>query len=306
MNKVADNTAMKGMMSLKSYSPINLPRTPSPEEAARIEAAKQKLFPKIMKSPGDPISADMASPLKQALMAAAGGGLVGAGGAHMMGADTKYEVISGLTTAALAAMLAYVLRQNKNEKLEDVSLRLPAKATRRDYELNPVMQVEEDGSDAAKRIAMLHAAIRGNYKEGSEKEAVGFRGPELTDSKPTGSYTGIQGDTIVSNSPGFLGAEVPSMDRQMRMRALAETEGMMNLAKHPTNFTEALKTHILAGANKDIATTNALGPIIQSRDQYAFNSANSGGGILDMLMKTIGSWIGNQPQPQVPKKSLIG
>jgi hypothetical protein len=173
MQKRADfdfNTGGK-LPDLRRYSSVRLQRNPAADEKEMIDENESNWLPKIIKTPGDPLAEDLASPTKQALLHAVAAGSIGAGlggvAGKVIGGDEGMKIgagLGGLSTAALAAMLAYYNRIVKNAEIKDRLLRLPPKATRRDLELNPVYQMETD-LDQLRRTAMLNAAMRGSFRE---------------------------------------------------------------------------------------------------------------------------------------------
>jgi hypothetical protein len=174
----ADLISSSKLLNLRKYSPVQLQRTPTADDKAVIEEEQSKWFPKLIKTQDDYITEDMASPAKQALLYATAAGLVGAGVGAGVGLAAKpdekgkFAAVGGLSTAAVAALWAYFDRQIKNANIKDIMLRMPAKAKRRDVELNPVYQMEND-TDALRRTAMLNASMRGVYRDNNFTTAFG-------------------------------------------------------------------------------------------------------------------------------------
>ena len=156
----------------RRYFGLDIPRPPTPADTAMFESEKSKLFPTFIKSPGDPLTADMSSPGKGALLygtlAEMVGSIVGKKAGHLAGKllpeknidEGKVGMYTGMTTAVLAAMAVWLKRHKSNENLEDLTLRLTPGSTRRDMENNPYLDTQDD-PEAIRRIAQLNAALRG-------------------------------------------------------------------------------------------------------------------------------------------------
>ena len=178
--KTAEYSSDRATMALNKFKPVSERREPDEAEAAELKAAKSKWLPDLITTPGEPITHDLASPGRQAILAGALAGLMGAGAGYagtqtakqhnLVPADVdekKVAAVSGLSTAALAAMAAYVNRFLKNESRSDMILRMPKGSTMRDLYLNPVYQIENDPSQLAgiRQTAILSAALRGRFRE---------------------------------------------------------------------------------------------------------------------------------------------
>jgi hypothetical protein len=159
-------------------SGLYMRREPSLADRLLMDEGESQWSPKILKGPGDKITADMSSPFKGALLAGLAGGVAGGYGGAMAGRamqnrgymvdDRKLAAYTSAIAAGLAALTVYIKRKEGNEDLRDELLRLPEGATRRDRDLNPILGAEESPSgdgDALRNLAAVNAALRGRYRE---------------------------------------------------------------------------------------------------------------------------------------------
>lgn len=154
-------------------SGLYMRRDPSESDAALLAKGHSQWLPKIIKTRGDPITADMASPVKGAGLYGALSGLAGYKGGEFVGKKLqeqgkdvdakKIAMYSGAITAILGALAASIYRTEKNMNIEDAFLRLPEGSTRRDVLLNPVLGAEEGNLEPAIRMAQINSALRGRY-----------------------------------------------------------------------------------------------------------------------------------------------
>lgn len=180
LHKLAEYNSDRAVLALNKYKPLSERRTPDPDEAADIAREKAKWFPNLISTPGEPVTEDLSSPGRQAILFGALAGLMGTG-AGLKGTqfakkqglvpadidEKKVAAVSGVSTAALAAMAAYVNRYLRNQSREDMVLRMPRGSTLRDLQLNPIYQMEQDPEQASgiRQTALLSAALRGRFNE---------------------------------------------------------------------------------------------------------------------------------------------
>lgn len=137
-------------VAVQSYAPISGKRKLSPEEDKNVEKGESRWLPKIFKSYSTPSHELLASPLKQALLAALLGGAAGAGigGLSTMRRGGEFSPlgagIGGAIGAVPSGLLGYFGRKQENENLKDLISRLPRGSTYRDILSDPVRQSELD------------------------------------------------------------------------------------------------------------------------------------------------------------------
>lgn len=156
LNKEANTGAYGNQaVNVQSYAPIMERRDFTPNENVDLEKAKSKIIPQIFTNWSTPIHAKMSSPG----WAAAGGAALGGVGGSMLGnaigkilgakstqlGNTPLKANMGAAYgggagALLAGILAYHMKKNKNQDLEESIRRLPEGATLRDLDADPAHQ----------------------------------------------------------------------------------------------------------------------------------------------------------------------
>lgn len=164
--KQAEGAYGDAQISTQQYFPVQGKRDLSSEEQGQVEGSKSNLIPKLFVSRKTPIHEMMASPGKQALLAALLGGGLGAAGGGVMGAGMGGAPggvlgagIGGLGLGGLAALMQYYSRKQQNENLEDAMTRLPEGATYRDFMSDPTEQASANRANDL-MAARLMAARR--------------------------------------------------------------------------------------------------------------------------------------------------
>jgi hypothetical protein len=101
----------------------------------------------------------MYSPLMPTLtmgaLGGAGGSLLGKAIGKASGNEDLGTMIGGLGGGGLAALIAYLKRNQENANVEEIMRRLPRGATLRDYEADPLVQKDMDRKSQLAMAAML-------------------------------------------------------------------------------------------------------------------------------------------------------
>jgi hypothetical protein len=151
------------------YLGIRPTRTLSRAEEEEITNEEGKLVPRIFTAGGDPIAADMSSPVATGAAAAAVTALPIAAAAVLLqklmpnSTAGQNTAISALPLAALAGAYGYFTRRAANRDIKDYIGRMPPGSTRRDLENNPEWQAEND-TEKLLNTAKMNAAARGTFK----------------------------------------------------------------------------------------------------------------------------------------------
>jgi hypothetical protein len=147
----------------QNYMPIAQKRQLSPEEQMQIEAAKQKILPKIFTSLKDPMTAKMFSPWTTgSLGALLGAGAGGLGGAMIAPKDNEGlgASLGALLGGGLGGVVGYKSRDAANSDLEEMISRSPEKATLRDYYSDPLYQADQDRNLQTRNMMLLAKALK--------------------------------------------------------------------------------------------------------------------------------------------------
>lgn len=165
-----------GGVSLQQFMPIASRRTQlTPQEAQAVEDGSSQWLPRIFTSMADSPADDMHSPGKGALMAGLAGLAAGAGGAHLVGADQKWQAGAGAGAGLVGALLAYNAIKAKNEGIQEMMRRIPPNGTRRDMLADPVLQADLErasrtgSSEEALRTAQLLAVLQATKQAGQKR-----------------------------------------------------------------------------------------------------------------------------------------
>lgn len=146
-------------MNFQTMLPLQKKRNFTEEEQTLIADRENRWIPKIFQSLGDSPAVRLASPGKQSLLWGAGIGVPVA----LMAAGAQRNPLEGLTagvsagavTGGVSALLAYLLRQQKNESTKEIMRTLPENSTLRDFEADPLITERRNRMQEA---AMLAAA----------------------------------------------------------------------------------------------------------------------------------------------------
>jgi len=171
MNKQASDGIVQASRpdKLTRYLAIRPTRNLSPDEQEEVESATSKPWPRIFRSGGDPISADLSSPLVSATAQAALAGVPLAGAGILLqktlpeSSIGKYVALGAVPLAAAVGLAAWFKKRAHNRNLVDYIQRMPPGSTRRDLENNPEWQIEND-TEKLLNTAKMNAATRGTFK----------------------------------------------------------------------------------------------------------------------------------------------
>lgn len=110
------------------------------DEEAEVETAKAKMFPMIMPTDADPISAELSSPTWAGLGTGALGALLGGGAGAGLGAATGNNVPAAALLGALlggvgGGVYGQAKKHRKNKGIQNLMLNMPVGADRGDIEL---------------------------------------------------------------------------------------------------------------------------------------------------------------------------
>lgn len=130
------------------YAPLGDRRELTSKEQADIEEGQTNWMPEVFQSYGTEPKNMMASPGKQALLAALLGGASGAVAGGLYGAPLDASgsgaLIGGALGAVPAGVLAYLRRKAMNRDIVELMRRSPPGAVKRDLVADPVYQKDQD------------------------------------------------------------------------------------------------------------------------------------------------------------------
>lgn len=150
---------------MQNFAPIQSRRELSHEEDSEIADASKKVIPKIFQNEGDPLTVQMSSPNKAAILSILLGAGIGAGAGALRKSNGKSTAQNVTTGAALGAaggsvvgLLSALNRNATNKSVAERMRRLPEGATIRDQEADPVYQAKQQRLHDAMNIGMLAAS----------------------------------------------------------------------------------------------------------------------------------------------------
>lgn len=128
--------------NVQTMLPYGQRRDLSPEELAMVEEGESRWIPKIFKNYSDTPDKMLASPGKQSLLFGLGAGVpLAMLGAAQTGSPAGAAAY-GLGGGGLAALLAYFIRNQKNQNVIETLKRNPEGATYRDLQADPMITEE--------------------------------------------------------------------------------------------------------------------------------------------------------------------
>lgn len=168
-------------MGIQTRLPVHERREFSPEEQQRVEKGESRWLPRIYQSLGTPASEMLSSPGKGAVLGGLGGAALGGLGgaalaAPLLQANQPVAAALPLGGAAIGGLLGalhtYFSRQAKNEGTKEIMQRLPAGATKRDLESDPVYAEQSrvmpsSGGQVSPELIRLLASQQGNFEDKS-------------------------------------------------------------------------------------------------------------------------------------------
>jgi hypothetical protein len=159
--------------AFQNFMPAVKRRELDDDEQAMVARESKKWFPKIIRSEGDTLAADLSSPGKTALMTGglgalfggAGGGLVGgnigtAFGNPLLGAGVGAGV-GLLGGGGIGGLLGYLGREAANNTIQERMRNMPKGATRFMLESDPRIQAKLERANSRRNNMMLAAALGG-------------------------------------------------------------------------------------------------------------------------------------------------
>jgi hypothetical protein len=206
-------------IGLQSSLPIQKRRTLTREELVEIQEAQKKWLPKIFTSYADPVTADMSSPGKGALISGAAGTGIGAIAGGAMG-GAKGATIGGLGLGTLAALLSYYGTKANNAGAQEMMTRLPQGATRRDLRSDPVysrdMEFAREANERRSTAAILAAALekRQSYTAAGNKKDKKMRKYSNT----TVAARALDRMFVKQSAPGVAYAPEPNQNEYLLAR----------------------------------------------------------------------------------------
>lgn len=157
--KADDEEVANKIMNIQQFMGQNPRRELSEDETKAVEKRKGSLLPAFFPNYSDSPAVKMYSPLMPALtmgaLGGAGGSLLGKAIGKASGNEDLGTVIGGLGGGGLAALIAYLKRNQENANVEEIMRRLPRGATLRDYEADPLVQKDMDRKSQLAMAAML-------------------------------------------------------------------------------------------------------------------------------------------------------
>lgn len=212
MQKKSDYDATQ--LALQQYLPARARRKLTDDEQAAIEKETSHLLPRIFKSYGTPLPEMMASPSKQALLAALllggagalGGGMLGSGIGGARGAGIGAG-LGGLGAGTLAALTAYFSRKAENEGIREMMTRLPEGATRRDYLSDPAVQKDRDMAMQSRQLRAMQSLAAPQFAAMLGKESAELPAGIVPPSAAVRREPSSPMATAARNIAGLPGAE---------------------------------------------------------------------------------------------------
>ena len=147
-------------MNIQQFMGQNPRRELGEDETKSVEDRKRSLLPTFFPNYSDSPAVKMYSPILPALGAGLGGAGLGALlGNALAGEGNKELGAAGgaLGLGGIAALIAYLKRNQENANVEEIMRRLPRGATLRDYEADPLIQKNQDRKAQMAMMAAMMA-----------------------------------------------------------------------------------------------------------------------------------------------------
>jgi hypothetical protein len=163
VKKADDEEMANKIMNIQQFMGQNPRRELSEDETKAVEKRKGALLPTFFPNYSDSPAVKMYSPLMPTLamgaLGGAGGSLLGKIIGKATGNEDAGTMLGGLGGGGLAALIAYLKRNQENSNIEEIMRRLPRGATLRDYEADPLVQKDMDRKSQLAMAAMLASRL---------------------------------------------------------------------------------------------------------------------------------------------------